>query len=97
MKNERTEAGFILKHETGKYLKLPIVNAGWDWDAYFTDDPVQANRFFARELAEKAIENSKRLLNEGKFRWGAEWAMHQLISECTVKEIKVHIEFEVEE
>lgn len=94
MKNERTETGFILKHETGKYIKLPCYDVGCDLNAYFTDDPVSAARFFARELAANAIENSKKLL-EGAFRWPNEWWMNKLISESTVKEIKVHTEFEV--
>jgi hypothetical protein len=93
---QKTETSFILKHEIGKYIKFPISNVGWDLNSYFTDDPLEATRFFARELAESAVDRARNLDGHA-CRWTSELVIHEILSECTVKEIKVHIEFEIEE
>jgi hypothetical protein len=90
----KDEHAYILKHETGKYFL--IQNATPLEFEYLTDDPVKATRFSIRELAESAIERNKNM-DRNTMRWESEKILADIISDCTVKEIKIHIEYEVEE
>jgi hypothetical protein len=90
----RDESAYILKHETGKYfLMQDPTPLGSD---FLTDDPVEATRFTARELAEGAVKQNK-AIDRSTIRWNSERALIETISDCTVKEIKIHTEYEVEE
>jgi hypothetical protein len=94
MINTRDETGYILKHETGKYFSMTdSAPLGFD---HLTDDPVKATRFPVRELAESAIKRNKEM-DRSTIRWNSEMALIETISDCTVKEIKIHTEYEVEE
>ena len=90
----RDETGYILKHKTGKYFL--IQNATPLEFEYLTDDPVKATRFPVRELAESAIQRNKEH-DRSTIRWNSEMMLIETISDCTVKEIKIHTEYEVEE
>lgn len=90
----RDETGYILKHETGKYFTMTDPTPlGFD---HLTDDPVKATRFPVRELAEIAVKRNKEH-DRSTIRWNSERALIETISDCTVKEIKIHTEYEVEE
>ena len=91
----RQETAYILKHKCGKYFTMPSPNVGWDLNAYFTDDPLKATRCTMRELAESAIERNKNM-DRSIIRWTSERALVEIVSACTVKELKIHTEFEVE-
>lgn len=90
----RDESAYILKHESGKYFLMPDpVPFGAD---YLTEDPVKATRFPVRDLAEYAIQRNKEM-DRKEMRWHSERELADAISACTVKELKVHTEYEVEE
>lgn len=90
----KDEKAYILKHEDGKYfsMKNPVP---LDSD-YLTEDPVEATRFPVRELAEYTIKQNKEQ-DRSTIRWSSERALIDTISACTVKELKIHTEYEVEE
>lgn len=90
----RDETGYILKHETGKYFL--IQNATPLEFEYLTDDPVKATRFSIRDLAESAIKRNKER-DRNTMRWNSEKLLADIMSSCTVKELKIHTEYEVEE
>ena len=90
----RDEKAYILKHETGKYFSMQDPTPlGSD---FLTEDPVKATRFPVRELAEIAVKQNKEM-DRSTIRWNSERALIETISACTVKELKIHTEYEVEE
>jgi hypothetical protein len=90
----RDETGYILKHESGRYFSMKDPTPlGFD---NLTDDPVKATRFHVRELAEYAIQRIKDM-DRSEMRWHSERELADAISACTVKELKIHTEYEVEE
>lgn len=90
----RDETGYILKHESGKYFL--ISNPTPLGSDFLTDDPVKATQFPIRDLAEYAIKQNKEI-DRSTIRWNSERALIDTISACTVKELKIHTEYEVEE
>lgn len=90
----KDEKAYILKHETGKYFSMSEPTP-LDYD-YLTEDPVKATRFPVRELAEIAVKRNKEQ-DRSTIRWSSERALIDTISACTVKELKIHTEYEVEE
>ena len=90
----KDETGYILKHETGKYFVIQNPTPlGFD---DLTDDPVKATRFSVRELAENVVKRNKEH-DRSIIRWNSERALIETIFACTVKEIKIHTEYRVEE
>lgn len=90
----RDEHAYILKHESGKYFS--IQNATPLEFEYLTDDPVKATRFPIRDLAEYAIKRNKEM-DRNAMRWVSEKLLADIMGSCTVKELKIHTEYEVEE
>ena len=90
----RDETAYILKHETGKYFLMPK-QVPLDFD-FLTDDPVEATRFHSRYPAELVVKHNKEL-DRKTMRWNSERVLADTISACTVKELKTHTEYEVEE
>lgn len=90
----KDEHAYILKHESGKYFS--IQNATPLKLEYLTDDPVKATRFSIRDLAESAIKLNKER-DRNTMRWNSEKLLADIMSSCTVKELKIHTESEVEE
>lgn len=90
----KDDHAYILKHESGKYFSIQNVTPlGFD---YLTKDPVEATRFSIRDLAESAIKRNKEM-DRNAMRWESEKLYADIISACTVKELKIHTEYEVEE
>ncbi len=90
----KDETSYILKHESGMYFLIPNPTPlGSD---YLTKDPVEATRFSIRDLAEYAVKQNKEM-DRSTIRWNSEKALIDTISACTVKELKTHAEYEVEE
>ena len=90
----RDESAYILKHESGKYFLMPEpIPFGAD---YFTNDPLKATRFSNRDLAEYAVKQNKEM-DRNTMRWHSERELADTISACTVKELKIHTEYDVEE
>lgn len=101
MKYTRDETGYILKHEDGKYFIMPAPGMSYEHMScslsdYFTKDPLKATRFSMREVAEMVIERNKNI-DRSNIRWNSERALVEIISACTVKELRVYDEYEVEE
>lgn len=90
----KDETAYILKHETGKYFLMPK-QVPLDFD-FLTEDPVEATRFHSRYPAEYTIKRNKEM-DRSTIRWNSERALIETISACTVKELKIHTEYEVEE
>ena len=89
------ETYYILKHKMG-YVTVPMPDALFSVYQYFTEDPLKATRFTTRFIAEKAIERNKSITRDS-IRSGSELLLVDVISACTVKELKIHTEYEVEE
>lgn len=54
---KRTETRYILKHVSGKYFKsTPFATS---YDAFLTDDILQATRFPTKEIADNVIQSNK--------------------------------------
>ena len=90
----KDQTEYILKHESGKYFLMP--DHVPSLSDYLTDEPLQATRFSTRDLAEYAIKRNKEM-DRREMRWHSEMELADVIAACTVKSLKVHTEFEVEE
>lgn len=88
----KDETAYILKHETGKYVSLQDEST---YD-YLTKDPLEATRFSTRNTAQLVIKHNKEL-DRKTIRLNSERVLTDTLSACTVKELKTHTEYEVEE
>ena len=88
----KDERAYILKHETGKYLSFQDEST---YD-HLTENPLVATKFSTRMTAELVVKHNKEL-DRNTMRWNSERVLADTISACTVKELKTHTEYEVEE
>lgn len=83
---KRTETRYILKHVTGKYFK----NAAFatSYDAFLTDDVMQATRFATKEIADAVIKRNK----NAEFKYANEFMLSTTLMDCSVVVLELNIE-----
>lgn len=87
MKNfKRTETRYILKHVSGKYFKnTPFATS---YDAFLTDDIMQATGFPTKEIADSVIQSNK----GAEFKYAGEFMLHTTLMDCNVVVLELNID-----
>lgn len=83
---KRTETRYILKHVSGKYFKNTAFATSYD--AFLTDDILQATRFATKEIADAVIQRNKK----AKFKYAGEFMLSTTLMDCSVVVLELNIE-----
>lgn len=75
---KRTETRYILKHVSGKYFKnTPFATS---YDAFLTDDIMQATRFATKQIADAVIQRNK----NAEYKYAGEFMLGTTLMDCSV-------------
>ena len=83
---KRKETGYILKHVSGKYFKNTAFATSYD--AFLTDDIMQATRFPTKEIVDSVIQRNK----GAEFKYAGEFMLHTTLMDCSVVVLELNIE-----
>lgn len=82
---KRTETRYILKHASGKYFKnTPFATS---YDAFLTDDIMQATRFPTKQIADAVIQSNK----NAEFKYAGEFMLRTTLMDCSVGVLVLNI------
>ena len=81
-----TETRYILKHVSGKYFKnTPFATS---YDAFLTDDVLQASKFPSKEIADTVIQTNK----GAEFKYAGDFMLRTILMDCRVVVFELNIE-----
>lgn len=83
---KRTETRYILKHVSGKYFKNTVFATSYD--AFLTDDILQASIFPTKEIADTVIKSNK----GAEFKYAGEFMLRTILMDCSVVVFELNIE-----
>ena len=83
---KRTETRYILKHVSGKYFRNSVFATSYD--AFLTDDIMQATRFTTKEIADAVVKRNKK----AKFKYAGEFMLSTTLMDCSVVVLELNIE-----
>ena len=80
------ETRYILKHVSGKYFKnTPFATS---YDAFLTDDVLQASRFPSKEIADTVIKSNK----SAEFKYAGDFMLRTILMDCRVVVFELNID-----
>ena len=83
---KRTETRYILKHVSGKYFKnTPFATS---YDAFLTDDIMQATGFPTKEIADNVIQSNK----GAECKYAGDFMLHTILMDCSVVVFELNID-----
>ena len=74
---KRTETRYILKHVSGKYFRNSVFATSYD--AFLTDDIMQATRFTTKEIADAVVKRNKK----AKYKYAGEFMLGTTLMCCS--------------
>ena len=83
---KRTETRYILKHVSGKYFRNSVFATSYD--AFLTDDIMQATRFTTKEIADAVVKRNKK----AKYKYAGEFMLGTTLMDCSVVVLELNIE-----
>lgn len=86
---KRTETRYILKHVSGKYFRNSVFATSYD--AFLTDDIMQATRFTTKEIADAVVKRNK----NAEFKYAGEFMLSTTLMDCSVVVFELNIEGKV--
>ena len=83
---KRNETRYILKHVSGKYFKNSAFAT--TYDAFLTDDIMQATRFATKQIADAVVQRNKK----AEFKYAGEFMLSTTLMDCSVVVLELNIE-----
>ena len=83
---KRKETRYILKHVSGKYFKNTAFATSYD--AFLTDDILQATRFTTKQIADAVVQRNK----HAEYKYPGEFMLSTTLMDCSVVVLELNIE-----